>query len=121
MAIEILTPAQVREHLCYDKDTGIFTWKVRKQGRKLGVPLGAKNSNGYLLIVVCRKHYAAHRLAWMHFHGEIPDGMQIDHINGVRDDNRIDNLRVVTPSQNNLNRGVAHTKPRFTDFDALNN
>ncbi len=42
----------------------------------------------------------AHRLVWQHFHGDIPDGMVINHRNGQKDDNRPENLEVVTPSGN---------------------
>src|SRR5699024_11445694 len=41
---------------------------------------------------------------WEMHHGKIPEGMEIDHINGIRDDNRIDNLRLVTSRTNDTNR-----------------
>ena len=44
-----------------------------------------------------------HRLVWEHFNGPIPTDKQIDHINGVRTDNRIENLRIVSPVENNRN------------------
>lgn len=50
-----------------------------------------------------------HRLIWEHVNGVIPDGMEIDHINGVRDDNRITNLRLVTRSQNLQNQWFARS------------
>lgn len=42
----------------------------------------------------------AHRLIWMHLHGEIPKGLEINHKNGIKDDNRIENLELVTPKEN---------------------
>ena len=45
----------------------------------------------------------ANRVIWEILNGEIPDGMQIDHINGVSHDNRIENLRIITPSENARN------------------
>ena len=48
----------------------------------------------------------AHRVAWMIHNGDIPDGMVIDHINGIRGDNRISNLRLATRSQNAVNSGM---------------
>ena len=61
-------------------------------------------AGGYLQVRVTidgvRIHALAHRLVWKHFRGEIPEGMQINHINGNKKDNRIENLEVVTPSQN---------------------
>ena len=67
----------------------------------------AKDSCGYERIDLHRdgkrKTFSVHRLVWETFNGKIPDGMEIDHINTVRDDNRLDNLRVVTHKENNAN------------------
>lgn len=96
---------QVLDLLIYEPDTGLFFWRVnrrgqKKQGDKAG---GVSASTGYIYIGLGnRKRYAAHRLAWLCTHGEWPDG-EIDHINGVRSDNRIVNLRVVTPAANRQN------------------
>lgn len=66
-----------------------------------------KQPNGYEIIGLFRdrkqKQFMVHRLVWEAFNGTIPDGMQIDHINTVRDDNRLVNLRVVTPKENSNN------------------
>ena len=66
------------------------------------------NGNGYKQ-VYCYKSgklertYLVHRLVWMAFKGEIPEGLEIDHIDGNRSNNRLDNLRVVTHQHNMLN------------------
>ena len=66
-----------------------------------------KDNNGYEVVGLCRygrqKLFKVHRLVWEAFVGQIPDELQIDHINTVRDDNRLSNLRVVTPKENNAN------------------
>lgn len=66
-----------------------------------------KYSNGYEYLHLYRdgksRHYRVHRLVWEAFNGSIPDGYEIDHVNGVKDDNRLANLRVVTPKENNHN------------------
>ena len=66
-----------------------------------------KNHGGYerVLFYVDGKsrHYRVHRLVWEAFRGPIPDGYEIDHINTVRDDNRLVNLRCVTPKENQNN------------------
>lgn len=63
-----------------------------------------KQPNGYEIINLCRdgkpKKFRIHRLVWEAFVGPIPEGMEIDHINTIRDDNRLDNLRVATPKEN---------------------
>ena len=62
--------------------------------------------NGYQVIMVSkpnRTHIAVHRLVYETFVDEIQNGYEIDHINTIRDDNRLDNLRVVTHAENNRN------------------
>ncbi|HBT3802613.1 TPA: hypothetical protein MBI04_003565 [Klebsiella pneumoniae] len=49
------------------------------------------------------ENYNAHRFIWWLHYGDIPEGMEIDHINGKRDDNRIENLRLATRAENNIN------------------
>lgn len=98
----MITQEILKSQLSYDKDTGIFT---RLHGRRLNEQnlVGSVQTHGYRAISVCGKLYRAHRLAWLYVHGEFPKN-QIDHINGNRDDNRIDNLRVVTAKENACNK-----------------
>ena len=60
------------------------------------------NRNGYLR-VYCGKLISSHRLIWETLKGPIPNGYEIDHINTVRDDNRLENLRCITHAENNRN------------------
>lgn len=55
------------------------------------------------------KNHYVHRLVWESFNGKIPDGMQINHLNEVKDDNRLENLSLVTPKEN-INYGTAHIR-----------
>lgn len=55
-------------------------------------PFGTRRQDGYIQGKIDKKFYFAHRLIWQYFNGDIPEGMIIDHINGVRDDNRIEIL-----------------------------
>ena len=85
------------ENILYNPISGEFTRKVGKN------KVGSLDKDGYLCIKVSNKTYKAHRLAWYLHYGDWPKD-QLDHINGVRDDNRIENLREVTSQQNNFNR-----------------
>lgn len=98
----LLTQKDVWEVLDYNANTGVFMWGKSRRGVKTGVPLGTDNGFGYLRITVLGRSYYAHRLAWFYVKGTWPD--QIDHINGIKSDNRIENLRDVTVQQNNQNK-----------------
>lgn len=88
----MITQQKLKELLHYSPETGIFTWKVRPANRvKVGQEAGSY-SGGYRRIRIDDKRYYGHRLAWLYMYGEFPD-RQIDHINEVKDDNRIVNLR----------------------------
>jgi len=99
-----LTAQEVRDRLSYDPETGVFIWlKTTHKASAVGTPAGRTSDQGYREIVFGSKKYKAHRLAWLMVYGEWPDG-QIDHINGVRNDNRICNLRVVASAVNTQNQ-----------------
>lgn len=90
----------LRDYLDYCPLSGVFWWaKSPKNGISPGDRAGSKSPNGYWTICFKRKNYRAHRLAYAFVNGSWPTG-EIDHINGVRDDNRISNLRVVDRGQN---------------------
>ena len=99
-----LTAEYLRSVLHYDPETGIFTWRVSTSNRvKVGGITGCQNGLGYLHIQLQSRLYQAHRLAWLYMYGEWPED-QIDHINRIRTDNRIANLREVSHKQNGQNR-----------------
>lgn len=101
-----LTQARLQELLHYDPDTGVFTRRVwTGPNVKVGSVAGCKIRSGHIHIKLCGKRYYAHRLAWLYMTGTWPI-LSIDHINGIADDNRFSNLRVVTHSVNlqNLRR-----------------
>lgn len=106
MAKQILTAARLRELLDYYPETGLFVWRAahgRWGSLPAGTVVGYKGSDGYLRLFVDGVKYLAHRLVWLHVHGEWPP-CQIDHIDGCRSMNAITNLRLATPSENLQNR-----------------
>lgn len=112
-----VTAEIVRELLDYNPETGEFRWKFRDRkycksdrswkswnGKNAGTTAGTLDERGYRDIRIFSKLYKAHRLAWLYVYGEWPN--EIDHINRIRDDNSIENLRDVTGSQNQWNRSI---------------
>lgn len=102
MATEIVSAQQLRELLDYNADTGVFTRLVSVSSRAQGGDVAGCKSNGYIVIRIFGKSRYAHRLAWLHVHGEWPVG-HIDHMDGCGTNNRIANLRDVTHSTNMQN------------------
>lgn len=97
-----LTAERLRALLDYDPATGIFIWREQRSRYAKGARAGTLNHDGYRRIGIDGKDYTANRLAWLHVHGEWP-ASAIDHKDGARDNNRIDNLRPATRSQNAAN------------------
>jgi hypothetical protein len=106
MATPNLTASRLREVLRYDPETGVFTAAVSSSGkgarRKSGDPVGGPHNRGYWSIRLGTGRFLAHRLAWLYMTGEWPT-QSIDHINGIKDDNRWANLRDVSHFQNMQN------------------
>lgn len=120
---EGITASYVREALDYNPATGRFYWKRRPashfahgvitaeavcefwNAKHAGKEALGINGEGYNKISLAGRRHMAHRLAWVLVHGYFPPN-QVDHINGVRGDNRIANLRLATNAQNHQNRAV---------------
>lgn len=99
----MLTQEYLKSILHYNQITGLFTWIVNKKNTKTkGRLVTSKANNGYIRVKIDYKSYSCHRLAWLYVHGEWPK--VIDHINGIRDDNRLINLRNGTMFDNHQNR-----------------
>lgn len=96
--------ARICELFDYNPNTGLFIRKTTiPNGRALaGSVAGTLNGHGYISIKIDLRFHAAHRLAWLYMTGRIPKH-QVDHINGIRTDNRFSNLREATNSQNQAN------------------
>lgn len=98
-----VTQRRLKDILSYDTNTGIFTWLVARGGVVVGSQAGNCHHSGYVFISIDSRLHAAHRLAWLYVNGSTPEG-QIDHINSVRSDNRIGNLRDVSRLENLKNK-----------------
>lgn len=93
----------VKSILHYDSNSGVFTRLVNRHKYRAGEIAGRIDSKGHRQLSICGKRYMAHRIAWMFFYGTPPNG-EIDHINHVKDDNRISNLRDVSHISNARNK-----------------
>ena len=101
----MLTQNYLKSLLDYEPETGEFTWRVSRGMAKAGLRAGRIHHSGYVGITINGKEYRAHRLAWLYVRGAFPEH-SLDHINGVKSDNRIANLRNATDSENSQNKAV---------------
>mgnify|MGYP000004363272 CR=1 FL=1 len=102
-----LTQAEALRLFKYDPETGIVTRRVRVNNQRAGDVVG-NHARGYLVTRRRDRTYGLHRLIWLMVYGELPTH-EIDHINGVRDDNRLVNLRSVTRTENMQNKKKYNT------------
>lgn len=101
---EELTIERLKQVLRYDPETGLFWWRIKTSNRtNLNKPAGSLNNDGYVRIKIDGEAHLAHRLVWFYINEKWP-AILIDHINGIRHDNRIENLRDVTNSINQQNQ-----------------
>ena len=102
--MEQLTQKRLKYLFDYDSEAGVFTRVAKPCNRvKIGDSCGDNDGHGYLRCLVDGKRYKLHRLAWLYVYGVWPTN-EIDHINGIRDDNRILNLREATRAENSQNQ-----------------
>ncbi|WDI91916.1 HNH endonuclease signature motif containing protein [Xanthomonas campestris] len=103
---DALDAAALRKILSYDPETGVLTW-IKPPSRLSGTAVaGTIRREGYRSISIRGYSYPAHHLAWLHFYGSWAPN-NIDHINRVRDDNRVFNLRESSWSQGVMNRAMS--------------
>tara|TARA_R110001592_G_scaffold111372_6_gene308478 strand:- start:5237 stop:5806 length:570 start_codon:yes stop_codon:yes gene_type:complete len=100
-----------RDWLRQDEATGQLFWK--KKGRKavIGARAGTVGSHGYRQVYIGARNHREHRLCWLIHYGQWPKS-ELDHVNGIKDDNRICNLREVTRAENLQNIQKASTRSK---------
>lgn len=102
-----INQARVRELFDYDPVRGVLVWRVNRRGSFARVGAVAGSTGRYVTVSVDCRIYPAHSLIWLWCHGVYPD--EIDHINRNKHDNRLENLRVCSRSQNTGNVGLRST------------
>lgn len=101
----MISAAEALELFCYTPANGVLTWRNTRGRIKAGCEAGSVTSEGYRAVCVARQRYYVHRIIWLITYGTFPvSGNDVDHVNGNRSDNRINNLRSVTRSQNGQNQ-----------------
>ncbi len=102
----MMEAAHIEKLLSYDPADGTLRWKVsRGKARKGDIAGCHERAGGYLRVTISGVAYPAHRLAFALMTGSFPND-EIDHINGVCDDNKWANLRCVTATENARNRAL---------------
>lgn len=100
----------VAEAFTYDREAGVLYWKERTDNTfrcKYVAGSSEGTKDGYSYVMFMGKVHPTHRIIMLLCYGHIPDNAEIDHINHVRDDNRLVNLRFVTKSGNRRNQSVS--------------
>lgn len=105
----MINQSEVKKLINYNKDTGVITWsnpnfycRNKKSGDIAGNSVAG---GGYFKISLNGNTYSTHRIIWLYMTGSFPKE-QIDHINGIKTDNRWVNLRECSPSENQQNRKI---------------
>ena len=101
-----LIPLPSQEDLCrlFEYREGNLYWRIRLSNyAKIGEKAGSLCPRGYMRIQINHKKYFAHRIIWCYHFGPIADKLQIDHIDGNKTNNMIENLRLATHGQNKCN------------------
>lgn len=101
----MITLDELKDRYSYDPDSGVIS-RLKRYGRSRAVigPITSTSREGYVIVNHGQEKFKAHRLAFLFMLGRMPDG-DIDHIDGVRSNNKWSNLRAASRSENMKNIG----------------
>lgn len=112
MAVKDITPEELKGVLEYNPITGYFLWLGEKSFYRMrGKRAGVLQPNGYRNIQIAGRRFHEHKLAFIYMEGSAPS-LPIDHKNGVKSDNRWENLRAVRHADNMHNQRRPHKNNR---------
>lgn len=103
-----MTAEEARQLFSYNPETGDLAWRINRGRIRAGTLIRAPSVQGYYQVMYRNRNYRAHRVAWLIYYGEWPL-LELDHINGIRNDNRIANLREAYHSENCRNGRLRST------------
>ncbi len=115
--IKPLDLSQAELHALFEHRDGKLYWKVSRKSVKPGDLAGGLTTNGYWRIKIDRRSYKRSRLVWLFVKGVDSYPHFLDHINRVRSDDRIENLRLTTHAENQRNRCWGASNARYVYRD----
>lgn len=119
MTRNILDQIEVKHYFNYDNVQGKLINNFSRGNSKIGKTAGRTDSNGYRRLSVNNKFYSEHVLIWIYHYGIIPEHLEVDHINGIRDDNRIHNLRLIPHVWNMQNQKITIGRKSYSDIPGV--
>jgi len=102
-----ITQKELRERFVYNNETGKLIYRKNIGRMRKNTEAGQLKKRGYRHVSIGGKKFLVHRIIWLYVNGAIKTHMEIDHINHIKDDNRICNLREVTRLENCRNKSLS--------------
>lgn len=111
-----MTQEELQERFLYVDEKLVYRESGYKRAKGAAIRTWVGNKQGHHYCAYGGKSVCVHRVVWILHNGSIPEGVVIDHINRVPSDNRIENLRLATKSQNKLNTTITAKRYKTTTY-----